>query len=272
MNNLISCNFMGGLGNQLFQSAHALSQGWKHNRPVVFTPNSFTPGQGRGTENYLKNIFRNLNFTNQVNEFVTVSEPSFEYSGVSPKDENTSFYGYFQSTKNWFGFNDRIRDMFQPDEETLNYFYSKYPKLSNPNTLSIHVRRSEYLKLSHIHPTITLEYLSEAIKKIQNISTVFVFSDDHEFVNKNLSFPDVVFVEESEDYMELWLMGLCQNHIISNSTFSWWGTFLNKNTNKKIVAPSVWFGPEGPNAKDIYEQNWDLIDVEYINGELKLKK
>jgi hypothetical protein len=91
-------------------------------------------------------------------------------------------------------------------------------------------------------------------------------------VKQNLSFDNCVFVDESEDYLELWLMGLCKNHIMSNSTFSWWGTFLNKNINKKIVAPSTWFGPDGPNPKDIYESYWNLVNVEYNNGTLNLKK
>ena len=61
------------------------------------------------------------------------------------------------------------------------------------------------------------------------------------------------------------------SHIMSNSTFSWWGTFLNKNLNKKIVAPSTWFGPGGPNAKDIYEPYWNLVSVQYKDGNLILK-
>lgn len=263
---------MGGLGNQLFEISHALCQGWKHNRPTQFLGKSFTPGQGRGAENYVNNIFRNLTFVDNIENLSTVSEPSFEYVGVKPLLNNTAFYGYFQSTKNWFGYESRIREIFSPNQEVIDNFMKKYPQLSQPNTLSIHVRRSEYLKLLHIHPTISLEYLTEAIKLIGEFSTVFIFSDDHEFVSKNLSFKDSVFVNEPEDYLELWLMSLCKNHIISNSTFSWWGTFLNKNENKKIIAPSVWFGPKGPNAKDIYETYWQIVDVEYNEGILKPKK
>ena len=62
-------------------------------------------------------------------------------------------------------------------------------------------------------------------------------------------------------------MSLCKNHIMVNSTFSWWATFLNTNANKKIVAPSIWFGPRGPqNYKDIYESNWTVLDVKYEDG------
>jgi len=240
MKNLISCNLMGGLGNQLFEAAHALSQGWKHNREVVFIPRSWTPGQGNGTENYLSNVFRKLNFVENLDGFNRVTEGPFEYS--------------------------EVREMFEPPKELVDEFYAKYPQLNNSETLSLHVRRSEYLQYPEIHPTITKEYIEEALKVIGNYSTVFVFSDDHQWVKDNLNFPSVIFVNEDTDWKELYLMGLCKNHIISNSTFSWWGVFLNKNKDKKIVCPSRWFGPRGPKADDIYESYWNLIEVEWVEG------
>ena len=273
MSNLISCNLMGGLGNQLFEAAHAIAQGLKHSREVVFVPKSWTPGQGRGTENYLDNVFRNLKFIDNLEGFTRVTEGPFEYSEVNPVDENTVFDGYFQSTKNWFGFDDQIREIFQPSQEVIDELRSKYPQLNQPKTLSIHVRRGEYLQFPEIHPTISVEYIQEALKIIGEYSTVFIFTEDEsrwpgsrDFVMNNFSFPNVVFPREDQDWKELYLMGLCENHIISNSTFSWWATFLNKNKNKKIVCPSRWFGPRGPKADDIYESYWNLVDVEWKDG------
>jgi len=264
---------MGGLGNQLFEAAHALSQGWKHNREVVFIPRSWTPGQGRGAENYINNVFRNLKFVDNLEGFTRVTEGPFEYSEVNPVEENTVFDGYFQSTKNWFGFDDQIREIFQPSQEVIDELRSKYPQLNQPKTLSIHVRRGEYLQFPEIHPTISVEYIQEALKIIGEYSTVFLFTEDEsrwpgsrDFVMNNFSFPNVVFLNEDQDWKELYLMGLCENHIISNSTFSWWATFLNKNKNKKIVCPSRWFGPRGPKADDIYESYWNLVDVEWKDG------
>ena len=67
----------------------------------------------------------------------------------------------------------------------------------------------------------------------------------------------------------MWLMSLCKNNITSNSTFSWWGGFLNQNTNKKIYVPSIWFGPSGEyDWEDIYVESWTKINVKYSEGML----
>ena len=213
MSNLISAHLMGGLGNQLFEAAHALAQGWKHNRDVMFFPDSWTPGQGRNARNYVENVFRNLKFSDKLEGFTHVYEGPFEYSEVNPLEGHTSFYGYYQSTKNWFGHDDKIRDIFQPPQELVEEFKNKYPQLNNPNTLSLHVRRSEYLQFPEIHPTISIEYIEEALKKIGEYTTVFVFSDDHEFVKEKINFPDVVYVDESEDWRELWFMEIGRAHV-----------------------------------------------------------
>jgi hypothetical protein len=275
MGNKITCHFMGGLGNQLFQASHALAQGWKHNREVEFLPYSNTPGQGRPVHNYTNNVFRNLKFVDKMEHYTTVHEGPFEYSEINPLQGNTSFYGYFQSTKNWFGLDDKIRETFQPSLNVVQELREKYPQLNQPKTLSIHIRRGEYLQFPDIHPTISIEYISEALKLIGEYSTVFLFTEDEsrwpgsrDFVMNNFSFPNVVFPKENEDWKEMYLMGLCENHIIPNSTFSWWATFLNKNKNKKIIAPSTWFGPKGPNAKDIFESNWTLVPTEWTQGGL----
>ena len=266
MSNLISCNLMGGLGNQIFQAAHALSEGIKYNREVVFVPQSWTPMQGRQASNYVNNIFRNLKFVESIEGFEKVMEGPWEFSEVFPKDHNTVFDGYFQSSKNFFGFDEKIRKIFSPTEKFVSEMYEKYPELNQENTLSIHIRRGDCFMNPDIHPIANEKYVERALKEIGEYTHVFVFSDDKNWVKDNLKFDNVTYVDD-EDYREMWLMSLCKNNIIVNSTFSWWGSFLYKNTNKKIVAPSIWFGPRGPrNYKDIYEPYWTVIDVKYEDG------
>lgn len=267
----VSCFFKGGLGNQLFQASQALAQGWRHNREAVFVRWSYTPGQGNSTDKYVNNIFKKLKYVGGNTHFTKVQENSFCYSPVSPViNDHTMFDGYFQSSKYWAGYEEKIKGMFEPTPEIIEYFYTKYPQLKEPNTLCLHVRRSEYLKLLHIHPVVTKGYLNKGLEIIGNYSTVFIFSDDHEWVKENLDLPNSIFVAENADYKELWLMSLCQNYLISNSTFSWWGSYLNKNSNKKVVVPSIWFGPNGPqDYQDIYEPTFHKVNVKYTDGFLE---
>ena len=266
MSNLISCNLMGGLGNQLFQAAHAIAKGITHNREVVFVPKSWTPMQGRQTKNYVNNIFRNLKFVDSINGFEKVSEGSWEFSEVPVKDGNIVFDGYFQSSKNFDQHFDEIRNLFSPTQEFIEEMYQNHPELKKDKTLSLHVRKGDFLMNPDIHPIVTEKYIEKALKEIGEYSHVFVFSDDKKWVKENLKFTNVTYIED-EDYREMWLMSLCKNNIIVNSTFSWWGSFLNKNPNKKIVAPSIWFGPRGPrNYKNIYESNWTVLEVNYEDG------
>ena len=266
MSNLISCNLMGGLGNQLFQAAHAIAKGITHNREVVFVPRSWTPMQGRQTENYLNNIFRNLKFVDNIDGFEKVGEGPFEYSEVLVKETNTVFDGYFQSSKNFSPHYDAIRNIFSPTVEFKNEMFEKHPELNQDNTLSIHIRRGDCFMNPDIHPIATEKYVERAVNEVGEYSHVFVFSDDREWVKENLKFTNVTYVED-EDHREMWLMSLCKNNIIVNSTFSWWGSFLNQNPNKKVVAPSMWFGPRGPrNYNDLYEPYWKVIEVKYEDG------
>lgn len=271
MSNLISCNLMGGLGNQMFQAGHALSQGWKHNREVVFLPKSWTPMQGRDASNYRNNVFRKLKFVDSLENFTTVHEGPWEYSEVNPSPNNTVFEGYFQSGKNFLGFDDNIRDYFGPTDEFLKYAYEKYPELKNTNTVSIHIRFGDYKQNPHIHPSVTKEYIEAALSKLGVHAHLLLFGDDKSWLMENFQWERGTIINE-EDYADMWIMSLCNSNIIANSTFSWWGAFLNKNPEKKVFAPSMWFGPSGPQKyHDMYQPDWTKIEVEYINGELKPK-
>lgn len=271
MSEVISTAFlMGGLGNQMFQAAHALAQGKKNNVPVRFKCESWTPMQGKQTPEYKNNIFRKLDFNWVDLPLNRVQEGPWEYSEIEADwTRPTEFYGYFQSSKNFLGYDDYIREMYEPNQEFIQEMCEKYPQLHQDNTLSIHIRLGDYTNNPHIHPSISVEYINRALSEIGEYSHVFVFSEDKRWIENNLSLPNMTVVDE-DDWKEMWMISLCKNNINSNSTFSWWGAFLNKNQNKKVVAPSIWFGPSGPqNYKDIYEPYWTVLDVQYDNGLLK---
>lgn len=272
MEKIITCQFMGGLGNQMFQAAHVYSQSLKHNRPAVFFNESQTNLQGNNVNTYVQNIFSKLNFVNKINDLEFVYCNEWYYNEINPSENNTIFHGYFQSSKNFLGFNNEIIDLFSPNDDFLSKIYDKYPQLNNDNTVSIHVRRGDYLSFPNVHPVVSTSYVDKCLNMIDNKDYLFCFSDDKEWVKHNIKHDNIIYVDGLLDYEELWLMSLCKNNIISNSTFSWWGAFLNKNNNKQVFAPSIWFALDGPNNySDIFEENWIIIDLENVNGELLIK-
>jgi hypothetical protein len=256
---------MGGLGNQMFQISHAVCQGLKHNRPSIFLPFSDTPLQGKNPSNYLNNIFKKISFSDQQINFKVVNEIGFGFNNLSPLDENTLFVGYFQSSKNFFGFDQYIKDLFSPSEEMVFFMKKKYGIEDNKITSSIHIRRGDYLKFPNIHPTLSIEYINRLLSGL-TFDKLLVFGDDKSFLNENFTDKNITIIDE-EDWYEIWLMSLCDINIMSNSTFSWWGSFLNKKDNKKVYVPSIWFGPQGPKeTQDLYESIWTKIDCKLKEG------
>ena len=84
-----------------------------------------------------------------------------------------------------------------------------------------------------------------------------MFSDDIDWCKENFKQSNITFIENETDYIDLFIMSLCNNNIIANSTFSWWGAWLNSNENKKVVCPSSWFESSG--AEDLVVDGWEVL-------------
>ena len=90
-------------------------------------------------------------------------------------------------------------------------------------------------------------------------NNIFVFSDDITWCRNNLGFKNMIFVEGNVDIEDLWLMSLCEKNIIVNSSFSWWGAWLQKERNSPVVVPERWFGPNlmlSNDTKDLIPEGW----------------
>lgn len=269
-NNFYTCFLMGGLGNQMFQIANCITRAKENGASVFLRKNSYTPLQGKNTSSYINNIFRKLNFVDELPSTLRISEKSFSFhSQPIPKLTNVEFYGYFQSSKYFQNNQEEIKNLFLPNPEFVKTYIGIFPQLNEKNTVSIHVRRGDYTNNPHIHPSIGISYIKECLRIIGKFSHILVFSDDHDWCEKNIKEKNVTFVKLQNDWEELWVMSLCNHNIISNSTFSWWASFLNQNTDKKVFCPSVWFGPGGyQDYQDIYVEGWNKINTTLINGEL----
>jgi hypothetical protein len=172
--------------------------------------------------------------------------------------KNVKINGYFQSEKYFINYKKEIKDLFKIDDETNFFLLKKYSNIISLDTCSIHVRRGDYLKFPNIHPTQNIEYYNKAVGYIGENKHYLIFSDDIEWCKNNLNFiKNKTFIFGNSDFQDLYLMSLCKNNIIANSTFSWWGAWLNNYKNKVVVAPELWFGNEvNYNTYDLIPNNW----------------
>ena len=255
---MITCNLQGGLGNQMFQIAatHALSL--RNNDICGFNfDRCYTPLQGNPSSKYKNNIFSKLNESKDYVFRVGYTEPRFGYEEL-PYAPGLVLTGFFQSENYFNDYKNEIKNIFSIDKTNAKIFIDSIKKNGLPVT-SIHVRRGDYINLSHMHSLCSLEYYNEAINYIGE-SVFIVVSDDINWVKENIKGDNLHYSNFKDELDDLALMACCDNNIISNSTFSWWGAYLNENVNKKIVAPKIWFGPSGPkDIEDIIPNNWKKI-------------
>jgi hypothetical protein len=168
--------------------------------------------------------------------------------------DNTAIEGYFQSYRYFEEFKQDIINDFTFKSDILNKCQSIISQYSNP--VSIHIRRGDYVN----HPgfwNITPEYIQEAFNHFtDNEYTFLIFSDDIEWCKQ--IFPEGVVFIGGNQFEDLCLMSLCDHNIISNSSYSWWGAYLNKNKEKRVIAPKNWFIPSKP-LNDLYPKTWITI-------------
>ena len=219
----------GRLGNQLFQIACCIGAGKIYSKSPKFYKWNYSdffkcPIDQTLVETEIKNIYR---------------EVSFNYSQI-PNMENVDLIGYFQSDKYFshcegdilkhFEFVDSLDDgSIDPDTETC----------------SVHIRRGDYVNLVGYHPLMGIEYYTKAMDSMRSkgVNKFYFFSDDIQWCKDNFGLRDeYVYIEGNQDIKDLCLMSKCKNNIIANSSFSWWGAWLNRNESKKVIAPSIWFG------------------------------
>jgi len=257
---MITSYLQGGLGNQLFQMSAAISLALENSDEAIFDViNHDLPKQGRKCENYLKTIFRNLNFSSALPIKHVYREPYFHYKNIEYKPDMCLF-GYFQSEKYFKKYTNNIKRLFSIDEETKNFINNKYGEILTNNTVAVHVRRGDYLKYSETHPPCTIEYYNEAIATFSKNTTFLFFSDDISWCKKNFIYDNSIFIEKNEDLVDFYLISMCNNAIISNSSFSWWAAWLNEKNGKKIIAPKNWFGSNiTHDIKDIIPSRWKII-------------
>ena len=196
-----------------------------------------------------------------------VSESGFAYhKEFMSYPKNTYMEGFWQSEKYFKDIESTIKSDFTFNEN-LNAENTKWKdKINAVNSVSIHVRRGDYVSNKNTnthHGTSDLAYYKRAVDKLAETETgleLFVFSDDLDWckTNFNFKFP-INFVDTNvliNYHLDMHLMSCCQHNIIANSSFSWWGAWLNTNPTKKVIAPQKWFNDNSIDTSDLIPETW----------------
>lgn len=292
---MIYVKISGGLGNQMFQFATAFAKAKSCDTKISIDLTEINIKDGKVDFTYrdfeLESIF------NISNYFVTKNKSNF-IVGNSIKDKiirkfvNSSFLiekdlrydkkiidlsknsyleGYFQSELYFKEFEKEIRNQFTFKAKKNKNTLKIVKDINNSKSIAIHIRRGDYISnksINNIHGTCSLDYYLEALKHFDlNNFQIYFFSDDIEWVKSNFLFLDqkkcnfIDWNSDKESWQDMYIMSKCENFIIANSSFSWWGAWLSTNKNKKIIAPKKWFNDHLKNeqTKDLIPASWVLV-------------
>jgi len=260
---------MGRLCNQMFQ--YAALKGIARNTGVDCCIPHYTQAVDDGIGNMLRTeLFDSFDLDVKVGllnngHAPVVNERHFHFDEELFKmcPDHVDLRGYFQTEKYFKHIEKEIRSDFTFKDEILNPCKEMIESVENP--IALHVRRGDYIKNAENHFNLPIEYYDAALGKFDDDRSVIVFSDDPVWCHDEGIFVDDRFIisENEDNRVDLCLMSLCNDFIIANSTYSWWGAWLSSNKNKKVIAPVQWFGKTGytkdHDTKDLIPETWMRI-------------
>ena len=288
---MILVKLKGGLGNQMFQYACGRALSLKNKDTLKLDITGYVNGSTTDVARYYS--LSHFNIEETIASAYDIQKTKYPHGLISKAQRafrtkvRREFYigfntdvltqkgdaylnGFFQTEKYFKEVENTIRSDF-----SLKKMFGKTASITSKkikedqSSISLHVRRGDYIS----HPvsrqyngTCSLEYYTKALElivsKIGRDITVFIFSDDIEWVKKNMPLPyraEYVSSPDIPDYEELILMSQCQHNIIANSSFSWWGAWLNKNPDKIVIAPKRWTLKDPRQYRDITPTSWIRI-------------
>jgi len=262
---MIYTNLKGGLGNMMFQIAATLSMAIDKGVDASF-PNLMSQLIYLNNDSsHNSKLKHSVEYLSLFDKLLTEQPPHglktyrypLHYDSTIPEGNEFIIDGFFQSEKYFKKNEKKIKEILTVPKNVLDVINIKYKLLLELKTTAIHVRRGDYLKFPKHHPTQPVEYYKKSIELLNNTEKFIIFSDDIEWCKSNFIGDEYYFIENEKDYVELYLMSMCNNVITSNSSFSWWGAWLNNNTDKIIVGPNIWFGVNTNYiSKDILPKEW----------------
>lgn len=294
---MIIVKLIGGLGNQMFQYAAGKYLAHLHQTELLVDPSFLDKNpNGAYTKRALELSVFNLDLKMATSEDIKKFkiERSNKYSralqrhlpilfnnlyaaesGIQYQKEflnypkNTYLDGFWQSERYFKPIESVLLKEFTPKENLNSENQNWLNKISNCESVSLHIRRGDYISNKNAqqhHGNLGLDYYKNAlnlIKETHRKLEVFIFSDDLDWCNANLRLEGVVHYMNSNQqqnfHLDMYLMSHCKHNVIANSSFSWWAAWLNQNADKIVVAPANWYADKSLNTKDLIPSSWKIV-------------
>jgi hypothetical protein len=291
---MIVVRLNGGLGNQMFQYSLGRNIAKQKGVPLkldisgykngdlrqfglshfaisseIATDNEIFTLKGSTIPDKIKNIERFKWLFKPYNKRTYIEYKSMRFNpSIFNVGNEVYLDGYWQSEKYFKEIRPLLKREFNLKEEPDKINIGLAEKIMDVNSASIHVRRGDYIlnpKANLYHGVCPISYFNNAISfllKTQQDLEFFIFSDDTQWVRDNLKIKLPVHYMEhngsTNDYLDMWLMSQCKHHIISNSSFSWWGAWLGDYQKKNVIAPAKWFN-FNIDTSDLIPDDWVRI-------------
>lgn len=280
---MITLNLSGGLGNQMFQYAAGMSLADKLGTSLTLDLSEFSHYDLRdymlGVYNLADNVKTKSGTSSKILQRLkkeipnpkAYTEPHYHYDpSFFDLRDGASITGYFQSEKYFNEIADKVRKHFTVKRAlSQNSSGIKQHINSASNPVSLHVRRGDYVsdsKTQQVHGSASEQYYKQAValitERVGQDVQFFIFSDDSDYAQMAFDFCPQKFIIRGNDarpHEDMYLMSQCKHHILANSSFSWWGAWLNPNKDKTVIAPKLWFSAETLKEKslaDLFPPEW----------------
>ena len=298
-NGTVVIRLVGGLGNQMFQYAAAFGLAVRQGRVLKMEVSGFEvcgkrsyqldclkvpqdlytgaplfqPVSNSIAARVIRRIKRDVFKASDFRKGV-YCEPHFHFDPAFFKLSGVEILlnGYFQSPRYFESVAQLLREWFQPVAPLSATAADWAAKIAaSPCSVSLHVRRGDYLQAPYaaLHDALDRGYYDRAVNLVQRLAgervEFFLFSDEPDFIAEafaDLPGAHVVRSDTSTSWEDMFLMARCRHHIIANSSYSWWGAWLNPAKDKRVIAPARWFTPgrlATCNVLDLYPDDWILL-------------
>lgn len=283
---MIIVKIIGGLGNQMFQYAYAKALEQKGYEVKIdisafetyklhggyqlsfYNIDLITSMKEENNKYYKNNVFLKVLRRLSFDFSRRIKEKSLLFDAkLLDVEDNTYIDGYFQSENYFKDIKEIILKQFTIKKEISSYSKDIENQIKDSkNSCSLHIRRGDFVNNTNIsiHGSCDAVYYKNAMRLLEEKEddiNYFIFSDDIDWVKRNLDVKAAIYIESKEKRLpheDIYLMSLCDHNVIANSTFSWWGAWLNQNENKIVIGPKRWFADDklAEESKYIVCESW----------------